>query len=291
MDDVPIEETRTGEVLGGRYVVGALIGKGGHGEVYRARDIIDQRDVALKFLAAHLAQDNEYRLRLVREARAISALGASGTLEIMGVVGAEDGTPCLIMELLEGHDLAREIRQRNSAGEWFSAEDAVQLFMPVVQTLDAAHARDIIHRDIKPSNIFLVGGALSDPRLMDFGLAKSGDLAVITADRMLAGSPSYIAPEIWSHGARIADQRSDVYSLSAVIFETLAGQVPIWRADLAQMLVAVTTASDRPSLHAKRSDLPEAIDDWTAQSLAVDPDQRFQSVVAMWRAFRTALGA
>jgi eukaryotic-like serine/threonine-protein kinase len=284
------EESRTGEVLAGRYKVGPLIGKGGHGEVYRATDLQDSREVAVKILAPNLAQDSDYRLRLVREARALEALGGRGTLAVMGIVGANDGTPCLIMELLEGADLSDTIRARREQGQPFSIDEVTTLFMPVVMALDAAHARDIIHRDLKPSNIYIVRGNLSDPRIMDFGLAKMGDLAVVTADRMLAGSPSYVAPEIWAKGARAADGRSDIYSLAVVMYQTLTFEVPIWRDNLAEMLMAVTTPGNIPSLHKARPDLPAEIDDWAEQAFAIDPGQRFQTVVGMWRAFRATIG-
>jgi serine/threonine-protein kinase len=277
-------------MIGGRYLVGSMLGKGGHGEVYRARDTIDQHDIAIKFLAHRLAQDTAYRLRLVREARAMTALSGMATVQVHGVIGADDGTPCVVMELLEGEDLADAIERRTQDGAPFSVREVVAIFVPIVQTLDAAHARGIVHRDIKPSNVFLVEGTVHDTRIMDFGLAKTGDLSSITADQMLAGSPSYIAPEIWRAGARDADRRCDAYSLACVIYKTFTGQVPIHRDGLAELLIAVTSAP-RPSLHAARPDLPPEVDDWLAQALAIDPNQRFQTVVAMWRAFRSVVGA
>ncbi len=291
MSQVQLEETRTGEVIGGRYLVGARLGKGGHGEVYRAHDQIDQRDLAIKFLAAQLADDSDYRLRLVREARIISALQGLATVRIYGVIGTEDGTPCVVMELLEGEDLRDALRRRGQAGEQFELHEVTQIFEPIVRTLDAAHALDIVHRDIKPPNIYLVGADTRDARIMDFGLAKMGDLASITAADMVAGSPSYIAPEIWQNGARAADRRSDIYSLAIVLFETLAGDVPIHEDNLVAMLMAVTERKETPSLHARRPDLPPDIDDWFAQAIAIDPNHRFQSAVAMWRAFRSVTGA
>jgi len=277
-------------MVGERYRVGTPIGRGGHGEVYRAIDVMEGTKVAIKFLAANLAADGDYRLRLVREARAMSALEGRGTLQVMGIISADDGTPCLVMELLEGMDLAQAIKERNEAGTQFTIDEVMTLFMPVVGTLDRAHARDIIHRDLKPSNIYIVRGNLADPRIMDFGLAKTGDLQAITADRMLAGSPSYVAPEIWKEGARAADARSDIYSLAVVMYQTLTGDVPIYREKLVDMLIAVTTPGNIPSLHKARPDLPEAIDDWAEQAFAVDPANRFQTVVGMWRAFRAVSG-
>lgn len=291
MSHAQLEETRTGDVIGGRYLVGLRLGKGGHGEVYRAHDQIDQHEIAIKFLAAQLADDSEYRLRLVREARIMSTLNGLGTVQIFGVIGTEDGTPCVVMELLEGEDLRDAIYRRAQEGSRFELAEVVEIFEPIVRTLDAAHARGIVHRDIKPSNIYLVGATSHDARIMDFGLAKMDDLASITAADMVAGSPSYIAPEIWRKGARAADRRSDVYSLAVVVFEALTGEVPIQADGMLNMLLAVTERKETPSLHARRPDLPEAADDWFAQAIAVDPEQRFQTVVALWRAFRSVMSA
>ena len=285
-----LEDTRTGDLIGNRFLVGSRLGKGAHGEVYRARDQIDQRDYAIKFLGADIADDNDFRLRLVREARVMSSLEGLATVEVFGVIGAEDGTPALVMELLDGVDLRDAIRHRRAARTGFTMDEVVRIFLPIVRTLDAAHAKDIVHRDIKPSNLFLNHGGVDDARIMDFGLAKAGDLASITADQMLAGSPSYIAPEIWKLGAKVADKRSDVYSLAVVMFETMTGDVPIYRESLIEMLMAVTEQKELPSLHALRPELPPEVDDWLAQALALDPNHRFQTVVAMWRAFRSVAG-
>ncbi|HNS97135.1 MAG TPA: serine/threonine-protein kinase [Polyangiaceae bacterium] len=284
-----MDDTRTGEMIGGRYLVGPRLGHGAHGEVYRARDTIDQQDVAIKFLAHHLAHDTDYRLRLVREARIMSALKGLATVTIHGVIGADDGAPCVVMELMDGKDLSDVLSERQKNEDYFSIDEVIRLFAPIVRTLDAAHAKGIVHRDLKPSNIFLCGGEVDDSRIMDFGLAKAEDLSSITADQMLAGSPSYIAPEIWQRGAKEADSRSDIYSLAVVIFETLCFQVPVYRKELVQMLVAVTTPGNLASLHALRPSLPTHIDDWAQQALAIDPDNRFQTVVALWRALRSVL--
>ena len=282
-------DTRTGEMIGARYVVGPLIGRGAHGEVYRARDIVRQFDVALKFLAPHLVSGSDYGLRLVREARVLSKLEGLATVAIYGMVGADDGTPCVVMELLDGKDFAKVLDDRQANNKPFTISEIVTIFEPIVRTLDAVHAQGIVHRDIKPSNLVLVGSGVDDARIMDFGLAKVEALPSITADAMLAGSPSYIAPEIWKRGAKQADSRSDVYSLAVVLFEAFTFQVPIRRKNLAEMLIAATTPGNVPSLRRLRPSLPNGIDDWAFQALATQPEDRFQSVVAMWRAMRTVL--
>lgn len=284
-----IPETRTGEMLGGRYLIGQLIGKGAHGEVYRAEDVIDEYEVAVKFLASNLAGDSNFAVRLEREARVLAKLEGLATVAIYGLVSSDDGTPCVVMELLDGIDFAKFLDQREAKDNKLSVHEVITLFNPIVRTLDTAHAQGIVHRDIKPSNIVLAGTGIDDARIMDFGLAKVETLPSITADAILAGSPSYIAPEVWMRGAKEADNRADVYSLAVVIFEAFTFRVPIRHENLAEMLAAVTTPSNIPSLRALRTTLPEGIDDWAYQALATNPNDRFQSVVAMWRALRAVL--
>ncbi|MET0594318.1 MAG: serine/threonine-protein kinase, partial [Polyangiaceae bacterium] len=156
-----------------------------------------------------------------------------------------------------------------------------------VDTLEAAHVRGIVHRDLKPGNIFVLdsGGA----RLLDFGLAKVMAAAPLTNSGMVAGSPSYIAPEVWKGNPRALDHRIDVYSLGAIIFRALSGAVPFGGKDILEKLALVTTG-DRPSLHELRPDLPQEVDTWVAEVLAVDPDLRFRQVRGMWNALRGILG-
>lgn len=282
-----ITDSRTGEMIGGRYLIGPLLGQGAHGEVYRARDTIDLVDVAIKFLAQHLTQASNFHLRLIREARALEALKGKAAVEVLGLIGAEDGTPCLVMEMLDGQDLGQALTERDKP---LSKEQMVSMFSPVVETMTAAHDMGIVHRDIKPSNIFLVDTNFSNPKLMDFGLAKLADLTAITADNMLAGSPSYIAPEIWRHGAHDADERADVYSIACVMYECLTLHPPIQRDRLVDMLVAVTDKNNRPKLRTERPDFPPRVEDWMEQAFAVDPADRFQRVEALWNAFRSVTG-
>src|SRR5258708_37984500 len=128
------------------------------------------------------------------------------------------------MELLVGEDLDDYLSEIESVGQRLSVYRLFELLDPIVDTLEAAHVRGIVHRDLKPGNIFVLEGG--GVRLLDFGLAKVLAASPLTNDGMIAGSPSYIAPEVWKGNPRVLDQRIDVYSLSAIIYSPLAGKVP-----------------------------------------------------------------
>jgi serine/threonine protein kinase len=146
-----------------------------------------------------------------------------------------------------------------------------------------------VHRDLKPGNIFVLGrGGPGGVRLLDFGLSSSEASTPITRDGIVIGSPSYIAPEVWAGNPRALDHRADVYSLGAILFRALGGQVPFPVEGLHEKLVAATTA-ERPSLHALRPDLPQMVDEWVRRALEIDPGRRFSSVRETWDALRRAL--
>ena len=164
------------------------------------------------------------------------------------------------------------------------------MFLQVADAVSHAHASLIAHRDLKPSNIFVIdeehGGGV---RLIDFGFAKFTRLRGFTKEHVIAGSPSYIAPEAWLNKRAVFDQRLDVYAMGAVIFRCLAGRPPFEASNLFGLLEAVTRGK-RPSLHALRPDLPEGVDEWVKYALSIEPEERFQSAAALWNAFRSSVG-
>jgi len=274
-------------VLDDRYELQEIIGRGGHGVVYRAFDRVLGTDVAIKFLHDSIAVDPQYNIRMLREAQVMAALTGTSAIRVYGLNTTPDGALFLVMELLAGRDLDTYLADLEDGGRRLSVYRLFELLDPIVDTLEAAHVRGIVHRDLKPGNIFVLdsGGA----RLLDFGLAKVMAAAPLTNSGMVAGSPSYIAPEVWKGNPRVLDHRIDVYSLGAIVFRALSGAVPFGGSDMLEKLALVTTA-ERPSLHQLRPDLSPEIDAWVAEVLAIDPDLRFYQVRGMWNALRGILG-
>lgn len=274
---------RTGEIVGGRYQLVSLLGKGGQGAVYRGRELLGRADVAIKVLDDAVAFDPGYRERIQREARALKMLEGTAAVRVLDQLVAADGAFFLVMELLRGQDLEEHLRAVAKRGERVEIGLLVRLLGPIVETLNTAHAHAMVHRDVKPANIFVVDEADGPGvRLLDFGFAKFRNLQTLTEAGFVAGSPSYLAPEAW-RGAATVDHRADIYGLAAVIFRALAGVPPFASDDMLELL-QMATGAPRPSLYALRPDLPPSVDEWVEQALAIDPGRRFANVVAMWTA-------
>jgi serine/threonine-protein kinase len=273
---------RVGHVIGARYEVLSLLGEGGQSAVYRARDRRAGDEVALKILKPDTSP--EATERMFREARAMATLHGTAAVRVLDQVWTDDGAMCLVAELLDGQPLDDALAAVEANGGRAELAWLTKLVEPVVVTLQAAHGMGIVHRDLKPANIFVMSKDCG-VRLLDFGFAKFTRLRGLTAEGMVAGSPSYIAPETWQGRHEMIDHRIDVYALGAVLFRSVGGRAPFQSKDLGMLLREVTSAP-RPSLLALRPELSPDIDDWVTHALAVDPDQRFQSVTALFRAFQ-----
>lgn len=274
---------RSGELIAQRYRLIEQLDRGGQGVVYRARDERAGDQVAIKIINDAKIQDTEFRERMLREAHALTVLSGTAAVRVLHQAWADDGAFCLVTELLEGVDFEEHLNALAAAESKLSPKALAELLDPVVETLELAHDRGILHRDLKPRNIFVLNGG--GVRLLDFGFAKFTRMRGVTQAGIVAGSPSYIAPEIW-RGESDFDHRIDVYSLGAVAYRALAGHPPFAGSSLHATLTLVTTAP-RPSLHEARPDLPIAIDEWVRHALAIDRDERFARVRAMWNALRS----
>lgn len=280
--------SRTGEILNARYRIEAILGSGGQGVVYRARDITDNELVAIKVLRDEIAADPDWRERMFREARAMASLFGTAAVRVLDQGWTEDHAHFLVMELLDGSDFEVALQAIERQGERAEPQQVLEILQPIVDTLERAHAHGIVHRDIKPANVFLLknGGV----RLLDFGFAKFTRLPGLTVAGFIAGSPSYIAPEMWLRGGEKIDQRVDVYSLAAVIFRALAGTPPFAAGGAIGAIYKAATTAPRPKLTQFRPELPADVDSWVEQGLAIDPDTRFGSVAALVNALSLALG-
>jgi serine/threonine protein kinase len=224
-----------GSVVGGRYRLGRMVGRGGMGSVYAATHEITQKHVALKFLS-HLGTSTvEQRRRFAREARAASAVVHPAVVTVFDLFESEEGEPVMVMELLEGETLRDRLAREGA----LTPGEAARLLAPIVSAVNMAHTQGIVHRDIKPENILLTR---TPPyaRILDFGVAglrpdMSGPVETrLTRTGQRLGTVSYMAPE-QVFGEADIDARADVWSLGAVLFECLSGRRFVSGASLAEV--------------------------------------------------------
>jgi len=261
----------------GPYEIVTLIGAGGMGEVYRARDTRLGRDVAMKVLPAGVSRDPDRLRRFEQEARAASLLNHPNIIVLFDV-GTADDTPYVVGELLDGETLREKLR----AGP-LPVRKAVEYTRQIAQGLAAAHAKGIIHRDLKPENVFVTRDGVV--KLLDFGLAKlKPDLApggettiagaIGTTPGLLLGTVGYMAPEqLRGHDV---DHRADIFSLGAILYELLSGRRAFAGDAMPDTLSAILHTDPAP-LATLRSDVPPSVDRVTYRCLEKDPADRYQS--------------
>jgi serine/threonine-protein kinase len=270
-----------------RYEVGEVVGRGGYGMVCRGVDRQTGRSVALKMLSPEAGRDPDVVERMLREQQAMVALQGTCAATVIDFCRLDTGAPCLVMEWLDGHDLEAQLTAWEAKSEHGDTHHLAAMLKPLTQTLERAHQLGLVHRDIKPANVFLVDAA-PGVRLLDFGLSRMKSAAPLTAPGMILGSPSYIAPETWRGNSTELDGRADLYALAVIVFRWLTGQLPFDAPDLIAKMTAVTTGP-RPSVVARRRDLPAAVDAWMNRALAIEPAERFQTGSVFQAAFEAAL--
>jgi eukaryotic-like serine/threonine-protein kinase len=264
----------------GRYQLLEVLGRGGMGTVYRARQSQLEKLVALKLLDPLRAGKPGAMTRFLREARAAAQIRHPNVVEVFDV-GFDDGSAFLAMELLEGHDLAAHLARRGR----LELTETLDLLAPVLAGVRAAHEAGVVHRDLKPSNIFLArrGRTLVSPVVLDFGVSRLLDdeelgLGTLTSADTLLGTAAYVAPE-QAKQSRSADDRSDQYALGVVLYECATGHRPFKGANTYELLHAIATAPVRPPSQVNPS-LPTTFDDVVLRALQRDPEQRFADLDA-----------
>ena len=269
-----------GEHLG-PYEILAPLGRGGMGNVYRARDNRLRREVALKMLVDTAANDAESLARFERETRVVAALNHPNIVAIHDI-GAFRGVPYAVTELLEGETLGERLRSGPLA-----PKRATEIACQIVEGLAAAHARGVIHRDIKPDNIFLTHDGRA--KILDFGIARierhgpqgsaspdislAGQLSRSSSGQVLVGTAGYISPE-QVRGKR-ADARSDIFALGAVYYEMLTGRRAFDGSTPVETLGAVLR--DHPARYPETAGIPEELRRFVLRCLEKDPADRCQS--------------
>ncbi|HYB24835.1 MAG TPA: serine/threonine-protein kinase, partial [Solirubrobacteraceae bacterium] len=261
------------------YRIDGTLGEGGMGAVYRATQLSLQRVVALKVLTVELSSDPAFRERFRREGLLQAALDHPHIVTVFEA-GEAGGRLFLAMRMVEGPTL-KELIQRRQLDD----RRALRLLTQVAEALDAAHERGLIHRDVKPHNVLV--GAGDHAYLADFGLTKAKDDQAMTETGQFVGTIDYISPE-QARGEQ-ATAQSDVYALTAVLFECLTGQVPYVRPTEDRVLLA-HLSDPPPRVSELRSDLPHDLDGVIAAGMAKDPADRPASAGELMLRSRQALG-
>jgi TolB-like protein/Tfp pilus assembly protein PilF len=273
----------------GSYRIGARLGAGGMGEVYRAHDSRLGREVALKVLRPEVAGDPERRDRFQREARLLAALDHPGIVTVYSLEEA-DGVRFLTMQLVEGETLDALIPNGGLPVEGF-----FEIALPLAEAVAAAHARGIVHRDLKPSNV--IRSREGRVKVLDFGLAKLREAVVtsvdgraptdlMTGEGVVLGTLPYMAPE--QIEGREIDARSDVFSLGVVFFEMATGRRPFTGATAAALLSSIL-ATRPPDLEEVRRDVPRPLARLLRRCLEKSPERRPPSAVAVCDELRAAM--
>jgi len=270
-----------GEIIDGRYQLTRVVGSGGMATIYAAIDLRLDRQVAVKIMHSHLAQDEQFVSRFIREAKAAASLSHPNIVAVLDQGWNQGGAPCvfIVMELIEGATLRDYLIEQGS----LSPERALSIITPVASALAAAHKLGIVHRDIKPENILV--SKEGRIKIADFGLARGALLGnTMTAESsVILGSVSYLSPEQVQRG--VADARSDIYSLGIVLFEILTGQKPYQGEDPVQ--VAIKHVNERvPAPSTLKPGLSVEIDQLVLSATDIDPDKRPRDAVVMLEKLR-----
>jgi beta-lactam-binding protein with PASTA domain/tRNA A-37 threonylcarbamoyl transferase component Bud32 len=263
----------TGRKVLNRYKLIEKLGGGGMSVVWKAYDLVLDRNVALKVLRPEMSEDEEFIRRFRREAQSVASLSHPNIVNIYDV-GEDRGLYFIVMEFIEGETL-RDLMRREGV---LDPADALEIASEICEAISHAHARRIIHRDIKPQNILLT--KQGHVKVADFGIARALGAISTTSRDLVVGSAPYLSPEQAKNG--VVSNRSDIYSLGVVLYEMLTGKQP-FAGDSPVAVALQHVQAEPPSVRKVNPSLPEEVANLVAKALRKNPDERFSSVEEMRR--------
>jgi serine/threonine-protein kinase len=284
-EEVGVEE---GQVLAGKYRIEKVLGVGGMGIVVAARHIQLDTKVAIKFLAQSALGNIEAVARFAREARAAVKITGEHVARVLDVGTLENGAPYMVMEFLEGSDLAAWLAERGA----LPIDQAVEFVLQACVAVAEAHSLGIVHRDLKPANLFCIrraDGKLS-AKVLDFGISKINDPSgpdsrmSVTRTTSVMGSPLYMSPE-QMQAAKSVDARADIWALGIILYELLTATVPFEGETITDVAIKVAT-DPTPPVRTRRPDVPPGLDAAILRCLEKRREQRFASVADLALALR-----
>jgi serine/threonine-protein kinase len=274
-----------GAVVAGKYRLEALLGVGGMGAVYRARHLLMDNTVALKWLRPDLAQNREARERLLREAQSVARIRHPNVVQVFDV-DTHDGMPFMVMEHLEGETFGDLLEQNQ-----LTTKRVIELLIGALHGLSAAHELGIVHRDVKPENIFIMKTRQHPDgiaKLLDFGVSKIDKLdphsARLTQTGSAVGTPLYMSIEQLTQTSDV-DRRADIYAFGVVLYHALSGVLPFDGETFAGVVLSIGTTQPR-SLKQLRPELPSSLDRVVMKAMARRREDRYPTAPALIEALR-----
>jgi len=277
-DSIP--GVREGEVIAGKYRIDRILGAGGMGMVVAAHHIDLDEKVAIKFLLPQVLGHQDAVIRFVREARAAVKIQSEHVARVFDVARLENGAPYIVMEHLDGTDLAAWLTRDGA----LPVEQAVDFVLQACEAIAEAHALGIVHRDLKPANLFVIrrrDGVLS-VKVLDFGISKttglagSGPDARMTKTSAIMGSPLYMSPE-QMQSPRDVDSRSDIWSLGIILYELISGRPPFMADTMPELVLQVVHAEPAP-LKTQRPGVPAGLEAVVKKCLEKQRGNRYESI-------------
>ncbi|MEP7048820.1 MAG: protein kinase [Pseudomonadota bacterium] len=275
-------------VLVGRYRLDERLGAGGMGSIWRAQHLVLAAPVAVKLIDREAVPDEETLARFMREAQSAATLRSPHVVQILDY-GVDDKLPFIVMELLDGENLAERLRRL----ERLPSADTARIVTHIGRAVGRAHEAGIVHRDLKPENVFLIRNEDEEiAKVLDFGVAKVatsalGEQGTRTRTGSILGTPYYMSPE-QTQGNKAIDTRSDLWSLGVIAFECLTGKRPFYSDGLGDLVLQICIR-DIP-VPSQVASVPLGFDAWFAKACAREPEARFQSAREMTDALREVLG-